>query len=235
MLSHHAPLGESPALTFYSFAHASSQPPRLDHDRLYASLLDLTSLYTQSSANNNHLSVGYHFSFVWSLLDPVSGPLKVSDKFLARVIQSLFAADGVTLRPAAEFESNLSVAQLFRVAFKLADTSGLDEASVAVLRQVSGGSTLEAPRIAFKFFYMFWTAKTGDTAEFDLLQANIDLLSFHVRLLHEKFFADEQKTINLELGSEGGLQQLRNSCIELVVRLIRAYKNGYKEHVLLKR
>ncbi len=232
---------QSPSLKFYSFSQTGSVDPitpRIDNESLYTSLLDITSLYSKQASNCDidHLSIGYNFSFIWSLLDPVSGSLQISNKFLTKIIDSLFSPDKINLKKPSEFESNkLKLAQFFRVAFKLVDPSGLDEANLNILRQVSGGSTLEAPRIAFEFFFKFWTVKAAKTDDFDSLKDNIELLNYHVKLLQEKFFGNEDKVINLELGNVKDDLQLRNTCIEMVADLIKAYKKGYKEFIIKDR
>ena len=102
---------------------------------------------------------------------------------------------------------------------------------------------MDAPRIAFEFFHKFWSSKMStlissqhDQGEpgkdLNLLQDNIELLNFHLKLLHEKFFSSNL-TINLNLSNEPETAQLRNSCIDLLARMIRSYKNCHKQFVLL--
>lgn len=219
----------------------SANSQKLNLDTISAeTLLELTSSsLTDESLKTSveYVSVAYGFLLTWSLLDPINGPLKVTNDFLRATTQSLFN-DDLTLHSNTEI-SNLKIAQLFRIAFKKVSMDGLDEGTVSFLRSISGGSTLDSPRIAFEFFYKFWTNKvssklTGSKEDIILLNSNIELLNFHLKLLHEKFF-DVNKTISFDLSSTADIGQLRNNCINLVVTLIRAFKNGWKKFVLLEK
>lgn len=212
-------------------------------DKLYEAILDISALCQSTSSYKSscdHVSIGYNFLFAWAILDPVHGPFSPSAQSLTGTVKSLFRPDLTELNDLVSFESNLKLAQLFRVAYKLTSTNGLDEECLNALRLISGGSTLDAPRIAFEFFHKFWSAKIasasdGETVEeFALLQDNIELLNFHLKLLHEKFFS-ANFLINLNLSNEPETAQLRNSCIDLLARIIKAYKNCYKQFVLLKK
>lgn len=212
-------------------------------DKLYSAILDISALCQKTSSyksSSDHVSIGYNFLYTWAILDPVNGPFAQSVQFLTSTIRSLFKPDLAELNDLTCFESNLKLAQLFRVAYKLTSTNSLDKECLNALRLISGGSTLDAPRIAFEFFHKFWSSKIvnvsdGETLEeFALLQDNIELLNFHLKLLHEKFFS-ANLMINLNLSNDPETAQLRNSCIDLLARIIKAYKNCYKQFVLLKK
>ena len=202
----------------------------LNIDKIYMSVLELTSLFVQIKSvetSVQYVSIGYNFLFAWSLLDPVNGPLKIPKEFLTNSLE-LMVKD--TSR-----SSFLKVAQLFRVAFKLVDSTGLDEASITALREISGGSTLDAPRIALEFFYKFWSSRlVPETVELNVLADEIELLNFHLKLLHEKFF-DANLVINLSLNNTAETSQLRNSCISLIASFIKAFKTGYKRFIIMEK
>lgn len=239
--------------TFYSFTsnkildfvqqQASNSQPSIGNEHLFNIILDIVDVYLSNinyQRPSKNVAIGYNFIYSWSLLEPLSGPLKPAKKFFTSVIESIFNSD-LSLKESTHFESNLKIALLFRSAFRLVNVSEWEEQIVGALWEISGGSTLESPRRAFEFFHKFWTRKfaahmKGSAEDFLVLNRNIELLNFHVKLLHEKFFEQADKVIDLELSNAGAeTAQLRNNCIELIVTLIKAFKNGYKNFVLLER
>jgi len=127
----------------------------ISSEKLYETLLEISSV-CQNLCNNlnspsDHVSIGYNFLYTWAILDPVYGPFSPSVTFLTTTVNSLFKPDLAELNDpncfASNMKSNMKLAQLFRLAFKLTSANGLDEFLLNALRVISGNS------IGTFFFY----------------------------------------------------------------------------------
>ena len=224
--------------------HESDALKQLDHNKAYMNVLELASVFLDdhlndkqnvAKPNEEHVSAVYGFIFAWSLLNSANSPIQLSIESLQYVAESLFNQLDMSLNDSCVYlnaspnvQHNLDLAQLFRVAFKTQNLAGIQEGFLKTALNVIAGSR----QAASDFFLKFWTNKlsihVGDhSLQFNLLKTNIELLSFHLRLLQEKFLQSNDSNSNTE--------HSYTSLIDLIISLVAAFKSNYKRMVLFEK